>query len=51
MDVNVCVEKSTLREAVRAAAENMPHDEAVDHVARTHLVAPESVHEALAEQA
>lgn len=51
MDVNVCVEKSTLREAVRAALENMPHDEAVAVVAAAHLVPLEAVNEALAEQA
>ncbi|HEY1129183.1 MAG TPA: hypothetical protein VGF12_07250 [Roseateles sp.] len=47
MDTNICVEKSTLREAVRAAAENMTHDEAVAHVAELHLVPAESVQEAL----
>lgn len=47
MDVNVVVEKSKLREAFRAAAENMPHEEAIEHVAVAHLVPTEAVHEAL----
>lgn len=41
------IPRKVLREAHRAAAENMPHDDAVEHVARAHGLAPEAVHEAL----
>lgn len=51
MDVNVCVAKATLREDFKAAAENMPHDEAIEHVAKAHRVPADWVAEALSEQA
>jgi hypothetical protein len=51
MDVNVCIEKAALRETFKAAAENMPHEEAIEHVAETHLVPADWVAAALAEAA
>lgn len=48
MDVNVCIERATLRQAFKAAAENMPHEAAAEHVAEAHGVPVEAVHETLA---